>query len=222
MGAYSGVQLCFKKPLAEVAKSLHYEESNIVILEGDETRLREEFPEVYKNLLSCKHHADARTPFQYGQDLVASWLFEDTFLLAFTKTDKLTINLDGADKKRVILSSVRTSAASDYLVSTGYGNSRKLELMCDYTGFWARTGKLHLRDEKYSKMKKSQSLFIAVSVTKKEFAIFDFASPIPAKYLPRHFLYGGKPAYELNISSSLMIPYTSDNLIAEIEKALGV
>ena len=222
MGAFSGVKSCFNKPLAEVAQSLHYDESNIVILEGDEIRLREEFPQVYNDLLSCRHHADGRTPLQYGQDLVASWLFEDMFLWAFKKTEKLTIKLDGADKKRIILPSAKTSAASDYLVSTAHGSSRKLELMCDYKDFWSNNGKLHLRDEKYTKMKASQSILIAVSVTLKKFAIFDFARSIPAKFLTSHRPYGGKPVYEMDINPESMIAYTSNNLINEIEKAMGV
>lgn len=221
MSAYSGVQDCFNRPLADVARSLGYSEANIVILEGDEIKFRTAFPDVYNNLLSCRHHADARTPFQYGQDLVASWLFEDTFLAALKKAPSFHVELDGADKRREILPSVRTSAASDYCVSTHDGNTRKLELMCDYTGFWARTGKLHLRDDKYKKMQASGSLFVAVSVTSKEFAIYDFLSNVSATYIPSHRLYGGKPAYELSINTEQMVPYTSEKLINEIAKALG-
>ncbi len=165
MGAFDGVKKCFNKSLPEVAKQFHYSEANILILEGDEKGLQSKCPEIYNNLMSCRHHADRRTPIAYGQDLVASWLFEDTFLAALESSDQFRIELDGADRNRVVLSNVRTSAASDYKITGNNGVQRTLELMCDYTGFWARTGKLHLRDEKYTKMKNSQSIFIAVSVT---------------------------------------------------------
>ena len=221
MSAFNGVQYCFNRPLADVARSLHYSEANIAILEGNENALKNKFPEVYSNLLSCKHHADARTPFQYGQDLVASWLFEDTFLLALEQSESFSISLDGADKGRAILPSAKTSAASDYKITTASGIVRNLELMCDYTGFWARTGKLHLRDEKFTKMQATKSIFIAVSVTTKEFAVYDFSAPIQARYIASHRLYGGKPAYELDISSNMMKSYTSINLTQAIENTVG-
>ena len=61
--------------LAGKARSYGYPESSICILLGDETRLRPEYPDTFSNLNSCGHNRDARTAIEYGQDLVASWLF---------------------------------------------------------------------------------------------------------------------------------------------------
>lgn len=33
------------------------------------------YPDTFSNLNSCGHNRDARTAIEYGQDLVASWLF---------------------------------------------------------------------------------------------------------------------------------------------------
>ena len=93
------------------------------------------FPETYRNLISCQHQRDNRTHLEYAQDLVASWLVEDYFL-EILNSNGLRAALDGADRNRRILANVRTSASSDFTVSYN-GNSRKLELMNDYTGYWS-------------------------------------------------------------------------------------
>ena len=80
MGAYSGLSSYFDQPLCDYAVQFGYDESNVVILEGDLQRLQANHVEIYNNLLSCSHHSDSRTPLQYAQDLVASWVFEDYFL----------------------------------------------------------------------------------------------------------------------------------------------
>ena len=176
-------------------------------MEGDLQKLREQFSETYENLCSCTHQADQRSPLKYGQDLVASWLVEDVFLRVFWAAG-LDASLDGADQGRKVLSNVKTSSSSDFSVSCN-GYSRKLELMNDYTGFWARSHKMHLRDNKYLKMQREQSLFLAVSMATREFALLDFTEEIPARLIPHHIPYGNKPAYELSLPSSLLHTATS-------------
>ena len=41
MGAFSGVKLCFNKPLPVIARTFGYSEANILILEGKEAELKE-------------------------------------------------------------------------------------------------------------------------------------------------------------------------------------
>ena len=226
MSAFSGVTLYFNKKdmsLPEAARQFHYSQANVLILECKEDELKTQFPQVYENLKSCNHHRDGRTPFVYGQDLVASWLFEDDFLAAINKSSVFHVSLDGADRNREILPNVRTSAASDYKIILPSGKERKLELMCDYTGFWAKTGRLHLRDAKYENMVSSKSLFVAVSVTTTEtkFTLYDFSQEIPSTFIRSHRPYGGKPAREISIRASDMKPYTPETLISEIESVLG-
>ena len=76
MGAYKNM-LGLYSDLLEKARSYGYPESSICILSGDESKLKSEFPDTFSNLNSCKHNRDSRTAIEYGQDLVASWLFED-------------------------------------------------------------------------------------------------------------------------------------------------
>ena len=80
MGAFTGAQTFFNCPLVEVARRLGYSQDNVLILQGDLQALQNSFPETYRNIMSCRHHRDNRTPLEYAQDLVASWLVEDSFL----------------------------------------------------------------------------------------------------------------------------------------------
>lgn len=215
MGAFTGSQSFFKYPLVEVARRLGYDQDNLLILQGDIDTLSNMYPETYRNILSCQHHRDNRTPLAYAQDLVASWLVEDSFLEVLN-SNGLYAELDGADQNRKILATAKTSASSDFIVSYN-GNSRKLELMNDYTGYWARTGLLDLRDSKYQRLSAEQSLFLAVSTTTKDFALFDFSEEIRAHYIPSHRPYGGKPAYELSITNDMMFQTTPYNITAAIK-----
>lgn len=214
MGAFWGAQVFFNIPILEVAKKYSYDKDNLLILEGNESALKIEYPETYNNIISCKHHADKRTPLEYAQDLVASWLVEDSFL-RMLNSQGLSAQFHGADRSRKILSNVKTTTSSDFLVSFN-GNKRKLELMNDYTGYWKKHHILHLRDNKFLKMQKENSLFLAVSMTDKTYALFDFKEDINFQYINSHFPYGGKPAYAIHFADDCLKYATAQNIIEEI------
>lgn len=218
VGAYDGVTKFFERSLVDVAREYGYSGDNLCILEGDEDKLMREYPKTYQNLRSCWHQADRRTPIEYGRDLVASWLFEDYFVGAL-ESDLFTVSLNGADRNRNILPSARTSAASDYLLKTDKGSVR-LELMNDYTGYWAKQHKLHLRDAKYRQLQNSGSLFIAVSLPTRAFALYDFRKAVPASFIRSHPPYGGKPAYELSITPAMLQSLDDDSIVKKLEKAV--
>ena len=213
MGAFEGLRNYFNLPLQEYAASLGYDRSNILILEGDETKLQQEYPQIYANLTSCRHHSDRRSPIQYGQDLVASWIFEDFFLKSM-ENNAFTIVLSGADRTRTILANKRTSTSSDYVLTSSNGVQLKMELVNDYTGFWYKNHKLHLRDNKYVQLQRSQSLLLAIALTAdiQKYTVFDFRANIPAKYIESHRPYGYKPAYELAIPREMLYDFTFENV----------
>ena len=68
MGAYAGLNSFFNGSLCDYAIQYGYDESNVIILEGNQAKLQQNYLQIYNNLLSCQHHADTRTPIQYGQD----------------------------------------------------------------------------------------------------------------------------------------------------------
>lgn len=201
MGAYQHMKGLYPDLVAK-AKTYGYPESSICILGGDESRLKSEFPNTFSNLNSCKHNRDSRTAMEYGQDLVASWLFEDFLMESLTKVG-IEIEGVGADKNRGVLPTTKVSASSDCVVSYG-GKKKLLELMSDYTGYWSRYGKMELRDSKFKKMQESNSLFLGVSTVDNKYILLDMGGEFESKYIPSYFLYGGKPAHSIKLPKQAM------------------
>ena len=197
MGAYQNMSGLYPD-LIEKAKAYGYPSSSICILEGDEKKLQRDFPDAYNNLMSCNHHRDRRTPMEYGRDLVASWLFED-YLMEHLQAEGISVSSAGADKNREVLPNAKVSSYSDCLVRYD-GRERLLELMSDYTGYWARYKKMELRDSKYTKMQESKSLFLGVSTVDQKYILLDMSEVFDFTFIPAYFLYGGKPAYSIKLS----------------------
>lgn len=197
MGAFTGMTELLGD-LVSVATSLGYPESSICVLKGDIDLLAAEYPETHKNLMSCNYLRDGRSPIEYGQDLVASWIYEDSLMAELSKNG-LQITGAGADRCREILARANVTTESDCCVSSG-NSSRKVEIMNDYKGFWSKNHKCHLRDEKYTRMAREKAIFLGVAPMDKKFFIADFANEVEAKYIPYHRPYFGKPAYEISVT----------------------
>ena len=85
--------------LVSKAKELGYKEENILILKGQENELKSQYSECYDNIQSCRHNRDTRTPMEYAQDLVASWIFEDSLVKEMNKVG-CQMFLSGAEQTR--------------------------------------------------------------------------------------------------------------------------
>lgn len=217
MSAFRGVSQFFGTNLVEIAKDLNYSPANLLILAGDKNKLMTEYPDIYENILSCSHQADARRPIQYAKDIVASWIFEDYLLRKLQNGNvPIEIELAGADRNREILPASKVSSNSDYRIKVSNNLSAKLELMCDYTGFWARTNRLHLRDQKYLGLTRESALLLGVSLLDSNLVFLDFGQPIEATYLPYHPYYH-KPAYEINLEHHLE-QFSYERVIQEINE----
>lgn len=218
MGAFSQLSAYYSEGLVRKAKELNYSDSNLLILIGDEQALKTKYPDVYDNLLSCGHNKEGRTYMEYARDLVASWIFEDD-LMAQLRMGGLIIEGAGADKKREILASNKVSASSDCVVSWKE-KSILLEIMSDYKGYWTRYGQMDLRDDKYTKLEKSLSLFLGISTKDQKFIFLDFGTDIKATYIPSHRPYGGKPAYQIKFDRSSLLPFNVGQLVELIKSAI--
>ena len=211
MGAFQQLSKNFFKDIIKTAQELNYSESNILILKGDENLLRIKYPVTYNNLLSCNHHRDHRTFIEYGQDLVASWLFEDK-IVDILINNGIDVHLAGADRNREILSNSKVSSSSDASITIN-NITIPLELMSDYTGYWTRTKKIDLRDDKYLRLKRTKSLFLGISTVDRKFVLLDFRNNINFSYSPYHVPYGGKPCYTIYINPNELIDFNIPNLI---------
>lgn len=203
--------------LTPIAKKLNYPDPSICVLGGDINELQKSFPDTYENLMTCGHNRDSRSPILYGQDLVASWLYED-YLMHELKSAGLDIVGAGADKNREILPNTRVSTDSDCLVSFN-GKQKGLELMNDHKGFWKKTHKCHLRDQKYNKIFRTGSIFLGVSTSDNTYFITDDISSVPSKYLPVHPLWH-KPAQELTITTADLRPIDYKSIAEQIKGML--
>ena len=206
MGAFTNLSAFFNVNLARLAEQLKYSQANVLILNGQESDLKEMFPGIHKNILTCSYNADYRTEFEYAQDLVASWLFED-YIVAKCQNIGYSMLLQGADKNREILPYERVSASSD-CVYTYEGKSIPVEIMCDYTGYWSRNLSVDLRDEKFYKLQYGRSAFLGISTVDKTYILLDFRHNIPATYIESHRPYGGKPAYSVTLTRSSFKDFT--------------
>ena len=172
MGAYSDLPNFLGENLTQIAEELKYSDANIAVLEGKIELLKSNFPQVLKNIQSCIHNRDRRTPLEYAQDLVASWIFEDYVVKKIQENPLLEILLAGADKKREILPGSRVSANSDTIICFK-GRKRPLEIMTDYTGYWKNYKRIDLRDSKYEKLTNSKSLFLGFSTKDTKYILLD-------------------------------------------------
>lgn len=215
MGIADRIENVLGKSLEVIAKSLEYDKSNIYILENKIEELKKECPLIYSNLESCGHQRDGRTKEQYAKDLIASWIFEDTFLKELINA-KLNINLNGSDKERKILSSYQTQTTSDYILKKEQ-KERNIELMCSYTNYWKNTKKLDLRDDKYNKMVSKKVLLLCVDMYNKEFFIIDIKNCTASSQL--HPIWK-KLAYTINLNSIPTQKYEINNITETLESYL--
>ena len=215
MGAYKNLPYFLGSDLVSVAHQLNYSASNILILEGKIEALRIKYPDVYQALISCRHNRDTRSPLEYAQDLVASWLFED-YICDILSSNGLDISKAGADKERVILSSRNVSASSDTSV-TYNGKTRLMEIMTDYGGYWARNGVIDLRDSKFNELRDTNSIFLGISTVDGKFILLDCSHEIKARYIRSHRPYGFKPAYQISCVGEMQ-DYSPQKLVCSLKK----
>lgn len=199
---YEMLEAFFDDTMINIAKKFNYSEDNIIILESDEKKLKDYYPETYNNLKSCSHNRDARSMMEYAQDIICSWIFED-YLLLNLKLNGFEIELSGADRNRKLLKSNKVSAASDYIIK--YNNKKGyIELANDYKGYWKKYKKCDLRDEKFVHIRNMLnnndfSYLLGIDFVNKEFFIIDISDEnLDYKYSEFHWAYR-KPAYTISL-----------------------
>lgn len=139
------------------------------------------------------------------------------------QTEEFDIQLSGADRTRVILPNRKTSTTSDYLIRTNNGYEITMELVNDYTGFWYRNHKLHLRDNKYLQLQGNHSLLLAIALSPNvpKYTLFDLRQNIPATRISSYHPYGGNPAYELSVEKTILYDFSFANVKETILSTLG-
>ena len=216
MGAYRGLSEMVFGDIVGTAEELGYSDANLLILRGDRERLAVAHPEVYDKLLGCEHNYDSRDPFEYAQDLVANWVFEDWFV-AKLRERGVDIQLCGGDKDRELLASDHITGHSDTEVLLG-GKYVGMELVLNFTGYWIRTGKIDLHDNKFINLKRHNCLLCAIDLRNRKFTIIDPSSPSTVvEYDANHEPWGGKPCYSIVLSPFELEPFCFDSVVKRLK-----
>lgn len=202
----------------ERAKELGYSEANILVLRGDCESLIAKYPHIWSNILSCSHNADGRSGFQYAQDLVASWLTEDSFFFELKKHG-LEISRSGTDREREILAHGDVSGRSDFEIAYG-GKRRYVELMNDYSRYWWENQAADLRDNKYDHIKAQNALFVGICFPMSFYFVIDFFKPVDGYYFFNR-RFGGKRCFHLALTRDVFKPLDYSSLAEDLMRIVG-
>ena len=211
MGAFNNAPILLGQPVFDIAQKYQYSEPNLLLLSGRDEELHKTFPDVYENIQTCAHNADIRSPMDYARDLVASWVVEDWFLRLLTDAG-CEASAAGTDRNRAILPGGEVSSDSDFRILY-QGRELRVELLCDYTGFWRRHGKIDLRDDKYQHLRQEQALVFGADALWQRAILLDMGEEIPGivqveSYKP----YGGKPAVRVPCGEEEFFPLEASRL----------
>jgi len=218
MNAYKGIADFFKDNLFDKAKEYQYSESNIFILQNNFVGLASKHGQQYRNIVHCTNQMDGREPLEYARDIVATWIFED-YMLEVLQNDYFEIKLGGADKVREFLPNEKVKYDSDFII-VHKDKRYKLELVTNYTDFWDRQKKIHLRCKKYDSLIKEKAILLGIGLTSKNFLTIDFENPPKAKYISQH-KYTKKPAQEIEIRDKIQLRnFCTNSIIEELHKII--
>lgn len=218
---YDSLTKFFEKPLEILAKEYGYSEENLLILKDEKESLKKQFPGTWNNISSCLHNADERGVWEYAKDLVSSWVFEDYILKLFEKNGLLA-KLSGGDRTRKILPNTRISSSSDFSIECPEvnGTKRKVELINSYTSYWKEKNKLDLRDNKYSRLKREESIILGIDFYYRDFFLIDLRREYEVDFIKEHKPFGGKAAYAVNIKNIGTYPFKENVFLAKVKEII--
>jgi len=107
------------------------------------------------------HQNDSRDHVSYCVDLILGWLAED-IILTVILLEGIPARLQGSDSEREFLSQNELDTAPDIIIGKE-GEERLLEIICDWTNHWEEQHKADLRDNKFVRLVKDNSLLLGVS-----------------------------------------------------------
>ena len=148
---------------------------------------------------------DQRTAEEYACDLLLGWITEDSIIKLINKLG-YNCSIISDDKKREFLK--RPTTKVDILIKSKEGKEILIELVADNTGFWKKTKKLHLREQKYERLLKQNGVLFGLDFTNKDFFVYKVKDLKVSKKIDRHFMYGGKPATEISLKETQYSPFS--------------
>jgi hypothetical protein len=142
------------------------------------------------------HLRDRRTTLEYACDLVLGWTIEDAILVILSERLNAECELQSADRERQFLP--KPKATSDIGVKIAPGRVILLEVVKDFTGYWAKKGWVDLRDQKYKNLVGEDGVLLGIDFVRMKFFAVRIAET-QATYRPSHPEFGGKPVYSISL-----------------------
>ena len=159
-------------------------------------------------------YRDERSTLAYAIDLILGWIIEDLFV-KWCQINEINAVLDGKDSGRELLSkSGQIGGKADILLRN---SGKKIEVIQDYSNFWARNKIGHLRNEKLDQLLADSTILLGF--TENQVYFFNFGDHVTRQaimadrtLIPRHKYFGNKPAWE--------IPFTNPMTMTALRKVL--
>lgn len=165
------------------------------VLDGTPTEEQRLF--IKSQLHNLSHHRDSRSAYEYGQELITNWLFEDIIALILCQDSELQITKTGKDSNRTFLSN---PTADPDLTVTFQNTDYEIELVADYSGFWSRNGVIDLRDAKFDKILNTEnSMLMGVDFESSE-TLIGIPEQMEVSYTESHPFWN-KPAHRVTVES---------------------
>lgn len=189
----------FGMSIVDTIKQYNLPTYMLYIIDSNEKGLKTKYPNIYKNILSCAHAADQRTPLQYARDIVLAWIFE-TYVMQNLQRVGLELERNGGDKNYDFLQGTDVSSDSDFKVK-----GRRLELICNYTDYWTQHNCIDLRESKAKHLYQSNSLVLGITLDQPYYLLINFAKYLPNEYIPEYPPFGGKSAHRILITDDMKV-----------------
>lgn len=160
---------------------------------------------VSSKLSGLKSYKDKRTEGEYGLDLILGWLSEDC-VLSYLSRHGIKCNLSGGDSNRDFSNSNNILSDSDLIIIRD-NEAIPLEVICDWTGYWARNNSLDLRHNKYRRLLDTKSLLLGISIADQTGLFLDFnQDTFSCVNKEKHIPFGGKPATRILNVRGMLFP----------------
>lgn len=189
----------FKMSIVDIIKQYKLPTYILYIIDGNEKELKTKYPNIHKNILSCAHATDQRTPLQYARDVALAWIFE-TYVMQNLRMAGLELERNGGDKNYNFLQGTDISSDSDFKV-----RGRRLELICNYTDYWTRYNYIDLRESKAKHLYQYNSLVLGITLDQPYCLLINFAKYLPNEYIPEYPPFGGKSAHKILITDDMKV-----------------
>jgi hypothetical protein len=159
-------------------------------------RVSEEDKQKLSQLCDLIDFKDARTPYEYGLDLIFGWIVED-ILIRYLKENGLVVIQNGIDLDREFLTAPKITTDADITI-----NGKHYDIYYDSKGTWQTENSMDVRESKWNKLKTQNGAILCISDS--GFAIVETKNENPGVW--ENYRWGFKRAVSINGMKERLLP----------------